>query len=119
MSGASQVGCPKGCVSSMRLATVLTLTLGCCMLLAAPSTGQARGIPLPSVTSMGGGHHLSFPSPSVTSMGPYGYGYGFHNHQSYSNRPYRGYGYSRGGSAYPSPYYYIPFGVNGYGYDYV
>lgn len=54
-------------------------------------------------------------------MGPYGYGYGFHNHQSYSNsnRPYRGYGYSRGGSAYPSPYYYIPFGVNGYGYDYV
>jgi hypothetical protein len=118
MRGASEFGWPKGCKSFQRLTTVLTLALGCCTLLPAPSFGQARGIPPPSVTSMGGGHHLAFPPPSVTSMGPYRYGYGFHNHQSYSNRSYRGYGYSRGGWAYAAPYYYIPLGDYGYGYDY-
>ena len=79
MRGASEFGWPKGCKSFQRLTTVLAL--GCCTLLPAPSFGQARGIPPPSVTSMGGGHHLAFPPPSVTSMGPYRYGYGFHNHQ--------------------------------------
>src|ERR1035441_3985688 len=79
MRGASEFGWPKGCKSFQRLTTVLTLALGCCTLLPAPSFGQARGIPPPSVTSMGGGHHLAFPPPSVTSMGPYRYGYGFHN----------------------------------------
>ena len=118
MRGVSQFAWPKGCASFRRLATVLTLMLGSCILLAALSAGQARGIPPPSVTSMGGGHHLPPPPPSVTSMGPYRFGYGFHNHQSYSNRPYRGYGYSRGGRAYAAPYYYIPLGDYGSGYDY-
>jgi hypothetical protein len=49
-------------------------------------------------------------------MGPYRYGNGFHRHP-YSNGPYRGYGYSRGGWAYAAPYYYIPLGD--YDYDYV
>jgi hypothetical protein len=49
-------------------------------------------------------------------MGPYINGY--HHHLSYSNRPYRGNGYSRGGWAYAAPYYYIPLGDYGYGYDY-
>ena len=49
-------------------------------------------------------------------MGPYLNGY--HHHLSYSNRPYRGNGYSRGGWAYAAPYYYIPLGDYGYGYDY-
>jgi hypothetical protein len=49
-------------------------------------------------------------------MGPYTYG--SRHYLSYSNRPYRGYGYSRGGWAYAAPYYYIPLGDYGYGYDY-
>ena len=52
-------------------------------------------------------------------MGPHKYGYGTHHHQPYSNRTYRGYGYSRGGWAYAAPYYYIPLGDYGYDYDYV
>jgi hypothetical protein len=114
MRGASQVGYPKGCKSFERLA----LILGSCLLLAAPSLGQARGYPLPSVSSMGA-HYLPFPRPSVSSMGPYGYGYGSHHHQPYSNGSYRGDRYSRGGWGYALPYYYIPFGDYGYGYDYV
>ncbi len=97
----------------------LALALGSCIVLATPSYGQARGIPPPSVTSMGNGHFLGFPPPSVTSMGPNRYGYGTHHHQPYSNGTYRGYGYSRGGWAYAAPYYYIPLGSYGYDYDYV
>jgi len=120
MRGASQVGYPKGCKSFERLA----LILGSCLLLAASSFGQTRfgqtrgGYPLPSVSSMGA-HYLPFPRPSVSSMGPYGYGYGSHHHQPYSNGSYRGYRSSRGGWGYSLPYYYIPFGDYGYGYDYV
>ncbi len=117
MRGASQAGYRNACSWWERLTTALTLLLGCCVLLAAPSFGQARGYPLPSVSSIGA-HYLPFPLPSVSSIRAYGYGYGA-PHQAYSNRPYRGNGngYSRGGWAYALPYYYIPLGD--YDYDYV
>src|ERR1022692_3637811 len=115
MTGAGQVGHPKGGRSFKHLA----LILASCLLLATSSLGQARfgqtrgGYPLPSVSSMG-----AYPRPSVSSMGPYSYGYGSHHHPSYSNGSYRGYGHSRGGWGYALPYYYIPLGDYGYGYDY-
>lgn len=114
MKRARQVVRLTGCKRIKPMATMLALVLGLCALLAVTSSGQARGIPPPSVLSMGNGHHLGFPPPSVTSMGPPKYGYGSHHRQAYFNR---GYGYSRGGWAYAAPYYYVPFGD--YDYDYV
>ncbi len=94
------------------------LVLIACTVLVVSAAAQARGIPPPSVLSMGHGYHLPPPPPSVTSMGSYRFNNGFHNHGSNSNR-FRGYGYSGGGWAYAAPYYYIPFGDYGYDYDYV
>src|ERR1039457_2119351 len=114
MTGAGQVGHPKGGKSFKHLA----LILASCFLLAPSLFGQTRfgqtrgGYPLSSVSSMG-----AYPRPSVSSMGAFGYGYGSHNHPAYSNGSYRGYGNSRGGWGYALPYYYIPLGD--YGYDYV
>jgi hypothetical protein len=119
MRDASQFRAIKGRYSFKRLVSMLTLVLASSLLLSVTSAGQARGIPPPSVTSMGSSHFLSIPPPSVTSMGPYLHSYGAHNHFAYSNRPYRGAGYSRGGWAYAAPYYYVPFGDYGYDYDYV
>ncbi|MGB7555587.1 MAG: hypothetical protein WBM04_14535 [Candidatus Korobacteraceae bacterium] len=65
-----------------------------------------------------GAHYLPFPRPSVSSMGPVGNTYAYRHHQPYSNRLYRGHGFSGTGWAYASPYYYIPLGDYGYGYDY-
>jgi hypothetical protein len=115
MTGAGQVGHPKGGKSFKHLA----LILASCFLLAPSLFGQTRfgqtrgGYPLPSVSSMG-----AYPRPSVSSMGAFGYGYGSHHHPAYSNGSYRGYGHSRGGWGYALPYYYIPLGDYGYGYDY-
>lgn len=118
MRGASQVGCPKGFKSFKRLA----LITGSCLLLAASSFGQTRfgqtrgGYPLPSVSSMG-----AYPRPSVSSIPNTGFGNRFHNgagfnHGTGFNHNRR---YGRGGGAFAVPYYYIPFGGYGYGYDYV
>ena len=112
MRNASQVGCPKGCKPFKSLA----LILGSCLLLAASSFGQTRfgqtrgGYPLPSVSSMGG-----YPRPSVSSIPNTGFGNHFHNGAGFN----RGGRYHRGGYGYATPYYYIPLGDYGYGYDYV
>lgn len=113
MRDAGQVGCPKGCKSFKSLA----LILGSCLLLAASSFGQTRfgqtrggGYPLPSVSSMGG-----YPLPSVSSIPNTGFGNRFHNGAGFNH----GGRYHRGGYGYATPYYYIPLGDYGYGYDYV
>src|ERR1039457_1515732 len=113
MRDAGQVGCPKGCKSFKSLA----LILGSCLLLAASSFGQTRfgqtrsgGYPLPSVSSMGG-----YPLPSVSSIPNTGFGNRFHNGTGFNH----GGRYRRGGYDYATPYYYIPLGDYGYGYDYV
>jgi hypothetical protein len=119
MRGASQAGCPKGCKSFKSLA----LILGSCLLLAAPSFAQTRfgqtrggGYPLPSVSSMGG-----YPLPSVSSIPSTGFGNRFHNAAGFNHGAGFNYGgrYRGGGYAYAAPYYYIPLGDYGYGYDYV
>lgn len=112
MRDAGQVGCPKGCKSFKSLA----LILGSCLLLAASSFGQTRfgqtrgGYPLPSVSSMGG-----YPLPSVSSIPNTSFGNRFHNGAGFNH----GGRYHRGGYGYATPYYYIPLGDYGYGYDYV
>jgi hypothetical protein len=116
MSGASQVGCPKGFKSFKPLA----LILASCLLLAASSLGQTRfgqtpgGYPLPSVSSIGA-HALPFPLPSVSSIPNTGFGNGFHHGAGFNH----GGRFRSGGGAFAVPYYYIPFGGYGYGYDYV
>jgi hypothetical protein len=117
MKDAGQAGRLRGCSFLNPLATALVFALFFCTLVITSSFGQARGIPPPSVTSLGSARYSSLPPPSVTSMGPYVRG--LHPYPPYSNRPYRGYGYSRGGWAYAAPYYYIPYGDYGYDYDYV
>ncbi len=119
MRGAGQIGCSKDPQFVRRQALTLAFAVVCSLVLVTPSFGQARGIPPPTVLSMGGPHSLGAPPPSVTSMGPRIPGYG-HYHQSYYNGRYRGYGYGySGGWAYAAPYYYIPYGDYGYDYDYV
>lgn len=109
MSGASQVGCPKGFKSFKRSALLVA-----CLLLAASSLGQTRfgqmrgGYPLPSVSSMG-----AYPLPSVSSIPNMGFGNRFHNGAGFNH----GGRFRSSGGAFAAPYYYIPLG--GYGYDYV
>ena len=116
MSGASQVGCPKGSKSFKHSA----LILASCLLLAASSLGQTRfgqtpgGYPLPSVSSIGA-HALPFPLPSVSSIPNTGFGNGFHNGAGFNH----GGRFRSRGATFAAPYYYVPLGSYGYGYDYV
>ncbi len=85
---------------------------------APPSTNQVGGhflAPAPSVTSIGGPHHLPPPLPSVTSIPNYSYRY----HNGNFNGHYGSRGYRNGGWAYAVPYYYPLNDAGAYGYDYV
>ncbi|MFZ0911662.1 MAG: hypothetical protein WBQ76_02410 [Candidatus Korobacteraceae bacterium] len=57
----------------------------------------------------------AYPLPSVSSIPNTGFGNRFHNGAGFNH----GGWYHRGGYAYAAPYYYIPLGDYGYGYDYV
>jgi hypothetical protein len=120
MRGASQAGGAERCNSFK----YVVLIAGACLLLSASSFGQTRpplgvtpgGYPLPSVSSIGS-HYLPYPTPSVSSIPNMGFGNRFHNGAGFNH----GGRYRSGGVGYALPYYYIPFGDygNGYNYDYV